>query len=667
MKRFLVFGALLSLVLMATSAVAWEFSMTGKLDWDLEYFAQGGKNGFFGIADDFATPLANGNIDAQNDVNLQFWAGRRGFTSGLDAERNRMKIYFNPEIRINRAVRIRGVYRVGGAAADQTYPVSLVTGSGQGNWADTAYDNSRVAGTDTAFALGEWTQLWATAELPFGIIAVGKRPFTFGNGLFFNGEEVTTTESLLISAPYGPLTIIGAVYSKPAAARYTPWHTVGGGGVLPYPALFGGDSNATTFTQWPYNRPWDATSNLEEFVGALVYRSASLESGIIAFYDMTNHVGPEERRVPAAVTTNGAGIVPAVALTGTRQGTQTVDWSRQYGIAYMKYCNGRFFLNGDLGWWFTQTKYSGSNAGAPAGSIAGSLGPNGNNRPFYEDSWSYMVETGALMGPSKLSFLYYHRPGRDRRGASGTAGVPVGSGALLMADHDSQQYVELGAFSIAGTGVTRPYSFILGWTYGSGAGAFDANGHGYFNDATVLATRLDYAVGANLNVWGSALYAERATKSGWSWGCLLPRTSVMTNAQGLLQASTAGAFAAGNAVFPNAGQAVGGNPSGKLVPVNNNVAAGFAGAGVPNIPDPSLGWEFGVGMNWQLLQGYTWNLQTNYWMPGGWFNYACRDRGAPDYLTAAAATVTSTTAFGTKPGKSIDSVVAVYSNFVFDF
>jgi len=620
MKRFLVLGALLSVVLMATSALAWEFSMTGKFDWDTEYGAQMGRNGFFGPFDQ-DNSTATASWPAGTDSNLNFWFGRRGIVSGADALRNRQKTYFNPEIRINEAVRLRGVYKIGGEAVINGSSNSINPYTGLGTFADSCYVQSQVPGTDTGMATGEWTQFWASARTPFGTVVVGKRPFIFGNGLMFNGEEVTTTESFFFSVPYGPLTFITGLYVKPAAGRYNSWALPTGSTAASSPFFSGtagngavaGSANtlAGNLALYAYNRPWDASSVYEEYVGAVTYRSGSLETGAIFFLDPTLHFGPEFRRDTVTV----------------RAGTLSEDITDWFGLAYMKYANCRFFLNADVDWWYQMNKFSGPSTGTIGGVAVGTT-LAASTRPTYIDSVAYMVETGCMVGPSKLSLLYYHRPGQDRRSNMDGTGV---HNAL----NDSQAY--FASANLASTGVTRPYSFLLGWTYGSGVGAIDANGHGYFNDATVVAGRLDYAVGANLNVWGSALYAERANVSGWGMGCLSPRgSSTIFTSDSLTQRTWRSTD----------------------TPTNNTN---------PNIPDPSLGYEFGLGMNWSLLQGYTWNLQSNYWMPGKWFSYACLDRSVNGWNTGFGDFQAGGSAYGTVPSRTIDPVVSVYSNFVFDF
>ena len=51
--------------------------------------------------------------------------------------------------------------------------------------------------------------------------------------------------------------------------------------------------------------------------------------------------------------------------------------------------------------------------------------------------------------------------------------------------------------------------------------AYNLSGDGYILDAFVLAGRLDYAVAANLNLFGSFFWAQR-NSDGYEWGCLRP-------------------------------------------------------------------------------------------------------------------------------------------------
>ena len=52
-------------------------------------------------------------------------------------------------------------------------------------------------------------------------------------------------------------------------------------------------------------------------------------------------------------------------------------------------------------------------------------------------------------------------------------------------------------------------------------------------------------------------------------------------------------------------------------------------AGAPNILERDLGYEFGGGFDWKLVEGYMLKAQLAYWKPGAWFKYACVDRTVP--------------------------------------
>ena len=85
--------------------------------------------------------------------------------------------------------------------------------------------------------------------------------------------------------------------------------------------------------------------------------------------------------------------------------------------------------------------------------------------------------------------------------------------------------------------VTDNYNYLLFHNYGGGNDApwnslvnFTQDEVGQMDDAVALAARLDYAVAANLNIWGSYMWATRAERErlvgwlqerGWSPPCAL--------------------------------------------------------------------------------------------------------------------------------------------------
>ena len=185
-------------------------------------------------------------------------------------------------------------------------------------------------------ALGEWL-MWAGAvRFPFGTMTVGKRPFSFGNGLIFNGAEVTTTEAAMLVVPYGPLTFTGAVYCKGLAPRYNPWALPSGAtlpavvdpaathpfwgsttpwGITSTPAGAAG-TQAGNLAYYPYNRPWDASSVFEQLQEVERYHSGSLETGVWAWWDPCLHFGPEFRR----------------GIYTTREATRSMDQHNFWGV-----------------------------------------------------------------------------------------------------------------------------------------------------------------------------------------------------------------------------------------------------------------------------------------------------------------------------------------------
>ena len=222
-----------------------------------------------------------------------------------------------------------------------------------------------------------------------------------------------------------------------------------------------------------------------------------------------------------------------------------------------------------------------------------------------------MTETGVMCGPAKISVLSAWSPGPDRRNAA-------------LIDRQQAAFVWHPTFDtfLGNFDVFRPYSFLLSYNYGSGFNAYNLSVDGYMRDSWVLAARADYAVAANLNLFGTFMWAER-TSDGYGWGCISPQTPA--------------------------------------APTGNVAFAINGAAGSPNIPDRALGWEVDTGFDWKLLEGFTTNFTLAYWVPGKWFNYACIDRSVPAWNLAGAAN------FGTRPDKTINPILGGQVNMIFSF
>ncbi|HTY25692.1 MAG TPA: hypothetical protein VMC85_21360, partial [Desulfomonilaceae bacterium] len=315
------------------------------------------------------------------------------------------------------------------------------------------------------------------------------------------------------------------------------------------------------------------------------------------------------------------------ALTG---GAKAIDRFRDrndcYGGIYAKYFNGRFFYNTELDWQVRDDRL-GHFVTAATAAIPGSA-------DYHQRHWRFMTELGTICGPAKLSFLYSWSAGNDRRGAlanSATGAIAnIDQGTLVEPTNNITGGL-VSSTSFSNTGLYRPYSYLMVYCYGLGTHIQGDTGNGYVEDASCYAGRLDYAVAANLNVYGSFFWADRVGNA-YGWGFLKP-------AQVSAQA------------FPNA----------TLYPAGNVIASGYV-AGAPTIPDNNLGWEVDTGFDWKLLEGLTLNATFGWWQPGKWFNFACISKNVPAWSTQTAANN-----FGTDPSRSIDAIFGMEMKIVGSF
>jgi hypothetical protein len=365
-----------------------------------------------------------------------------------------------------------------------------------------------------------------------------------------------------------------------------------------------------------YNKYDKSNTTIYDLMAFVEYSTGPLEIGVGAMF-VEYGLRPEGNPV---VNFNG-GAMPNFA----RGWIPPMDRSILEGWIYLKYSNGRFFFNAEADWHYGTVRWQRSMSNVTnqpfrfepervdgSGSIF---------RPLYTESWRYMVEFGAISGPVKVALLYAYVPGPDRRHGVLIDRQPVNVD-LFRPGRDVPVYNQ----DHGNSAVFRPYSMLLNTAYGSGLGAIDRAGNGFIVDASVLAARLDYAVAANLNLFGSFLYAKRVSH-GHGWGYIRPM---------VLGASPADNWHATRAfTYYN----------------NTRRRADEFGDPSPAIPDNNLGWEVDLGVDWALLEGWNLSLSAGYWQPGRWFTFACIDKSVPNWDNPSRAN-----RWGTNPDRLIDPI-----------
>ncbi len=395
-------------------AQAWEFELAGTFNWYYEYYSQAGSKGFFGPYN-----VDNG-AGATRAANLNFWNGGRFDTNtvtGSQADWSYFNVEFLPKFKLNPAIQFRGKYRLG------TFGIPLAPD----------YHTFDLPGMNNAFTDGQWTMFWATAQLPIGVFGIGKRPWTFGTGLQYDGEDGLTTESMTLVAPYGPLDVGIAFYpyrfAGSSSVKEFDQYNYFLGAVAPFNAL-----DLPTYktpagnTQGQYFSRADSSGSMaKDFLLFLNYHSGPLNMGVLGSF-MSYHIGPE------ALLQNPADPYATSPLVA-------VNSDLFHGTAYMKYNNGRFFLNAEGAWIYWDDRFGSEST--PTATI-------GTPHTRYTQQWRYMVEMGAICGPAKISLLNAWTPGPDRR-----AGILIDRQPATFVWHPTFDRMH-GNFD-----VFRPYSYLF--------------------------------------------------------------------------------------------------------------------------------------------------------------------------------------------------------------
>jgi hypothetical protein len=548
--------------------------LSGWSTWEYYQFSQLGDKGFFG-------PFNQDNSSVKNLVRLAArngWLGHEvssrviyigdDLASGSDVAANYMHTIFVPTVKVNEALSMQGFYRIGSwLVPSANYSPGRLNSS--------RYLNSDAPGIGQSFSPGYWQTWKIEANLPWGMLSIGKQPNTIGLGLIIDSLE-NSTESVTLGVPFGPFTF---------GAQYYLW----------------GPGRAGT-----YPLKTDRSGAAQPHFAALVKYSAG-NITTETYIEYTNgHKGLEselyEPNQPPA---------PEPPTAFPRGPVFATDASLFFGFTNFKYFNGWFFFNAEVGFHHEVWRQSGrgvvNNRNAPWPAPPAPQPPPGYDylspQTRYWELWAGIIECGAVAGPAKISFLWAYYPGPDRRG-----------GKLI----DRQPTVVPIFSANGGVNLYLPYSLLLGYNYGSGNGSITrSSDHGFITDASTYGARLDYAVAANLNAYATFLYASRVSQ-GYGWGWIRPDPGL-------------------NLISPALQYGNNGNPNYNVdVPNGNLVDLSFY-VGAPNILERDLGYEIGGGVDWKLLEGYTLAARVAYWKPGGWFKYACVDRRQPSWDIPSAA------------------------------
>jgi hypothetical protein len=607
MKR--VFTLLVAGLLMGAitgSAVAWEFGLTGEMETRYRYFSRTGGADLFGVANPAAAGFNDGAIGLSGYYGGTNQVVAQGFSAkGADAAINDYRIWLYPEIRVNSAILLRGEYWVTGGNPKGSYDAAGGGPTGGDSWFINRgeqgwYINPGPTGK-LGMSTGMWEKFWATIQTPWGTVVLGRRGLGFGLGWSTLDQKDTDSEMVALVVPYGPFNFLfmNQLYENnwicPNQAQQLA------------PAASGGFNPAAVAAPTDKNGIRDING-----AAALTYKSGCLDMGTASRYVFYRNIhnysaaspgvapvpaGPNQRDdasnsvVPSFFSGTGLGGLPTYS---------DVDiWQQLY---YLKYANGRVFCNAEY-----------------AMNVVDVFRKGGRPLSGWQDAW--MVELGVTSGPARLSLANFYKSGHDRRGGLLNTTSATGSVAGTFVMDTFNEFMIFGGSNDP----IQPYNFLIG-TYGAGNNGFDGRGVAWFNDFLAYAGRLDYAVASNLNVFGSFIYANRASNT--------------STAIGQYRGGVSNATYRTNPGFSNTGAQTG---------------------RVPNVPDNYLGWEADAGVDWKLLEGLTFHALFAYWQPGDWFKWAY-----VDYTDSSVTTVGGAN-YPVNPSRGIDPLIGFQGSMVIDF
>ncbi len=414
-----------------------------------------------------AMPTSNFLFNVGSATGRQMLITRGGFSpSGSDAQYNDTRLTLQPTIRVNQAIRVRGVFNIGGyrnkysqnsALGDRGIGVPPLERFYVAQSSTNAYDT---------LALISVEQFWATMKIPWGVISVGARAFPFGTGATFG--ENTRSEMYLLAVPYGPLRFMFAFWP----------------GSMRIPSIW---SNVPDSTR----------------------RNTSFQ----AFY-----VTLDRSRLSLGAAT----------MLRQYHGNNVVDFTPNQddnlliNLVFAKYADGLFFANAE-GAWMNIDRYL-ALAPDPESSGIPTI-----SQTQYIEGMHLFAEAGMILGPMRLTLMYALASGpvlntdnRVRNIYAGGFFLAEATPAPFAPGANPKVYTPWAINYQA----MRPYEYLMFYTYAGGNNGgwnvmdftFVADEHGMMTDGYCFAGRLDYALASNLNLWASYIWAHRLERAGTFFG-----------------------------------------------------------------------------------------------------------------------------------------------------
>jgi hypothetical protein len=467
--------------------------------------------GTYGLAAPVVAALTN-NFEATASYwpyVLQTYITKGGFSrTDNNALVNDSRLTLTPTFRINQAIRVHGVYNMGGYRnryAQHTAGVGVPPFE--------RYSQQRVGwnGDDTT-TIGSWTQMRLTANLPWGTISVGDKDFPLGVHATLGYKA--RADAFVLVVPFGPMRILGSYWMARGRGN-EGWSSIPDGG----------QKNGTF---WSF---------------VITYDDGPLSLGIANIHRMYHGTN-------------------AAYLNNLR------DDNTQIYMAYMKYFNGRFFANVEYAW-ANVDRYRPVSPGGATGLGSGAANIYVEANHFWSEVGTIVGPMKMSLMYALASGYVHNNQNRLRNlTGGGMPGALFGTGAAYGAGLGGQAVNPFARglnpkiyapMPINGEAM-EPYEYLMFTTYAGGNNApwnpldvgFVQNEGGQMSDAYCFAGRVDYAVASNLNIWASYIWAHRLERSGTYFG------QFMSTGQFAIPVASVTAAALDN-FYTNAGR-LGGSP-----------------------------------------------------------------------------------------------------------